>query len=109
MVPPLLVFVVYAGEVVIVHRNLPDRRRPDRTWRSVHLYALGDPPVGKHAADWIEITRRIHLEEDGPVYESLQRARGAMEIEDGGLLSPVWETAIAAFYRRLRAALADST
>jgi len=79
----------------------------DRTWRSVHLYALGDPPTGQEAADWIEITRRIHLEEDGPVYESLQRARMTMEVEDGGLLSPVWETAIAAFYRHLRAALEE--
>lgn len=99
VVPPMLVFVLYANRIVIVHRNLPSLERPDRTWRSVHLYSLGEPLPAREVDEWIEVERVIHVEEDGPVYESLQRAKASPAADDGGVLSPVWETSVLDFYR----------
>jgi choline monooxygenase len=99
VVPPLLVFVLYAGRIVIVHRNLPSLERPGETWRSVHLYSLGPTPLSAaEIEDWKTLTHRIHVEEDGPVYESLQRGKLSPVTDDGGVLSPVWETAVQGFY-----------
>jgi choline monooxygenase len=98
-VPPLLIFVVYDGSTVIVHRNIPNLERPDRTWRSVYLYSIGDKTLTeKELQDWIDITYKIHVEEDGPVYENLQRGKLSPVTNDGGILSPVWETAVAKFF-----------
>ena len=109
VIPPLFVFVLYDRRIVIVHRNLPDGERPDRTWRSVHLYSLGPELLGSaEIEDWKRIEYEIHVEEDGPVYESLQRNKLSPVSEDGGLLSPAWESAVQAFYRRWAAALGAS-
>ncbi len=106
VVPPLFVFVLYDRRIVIVHRNLPDGEWPDRTWRSVHLYSLGPEPLGAaEIEDWKRIEYEIHVEEDGPVYESLQRNKLSPVTEDGGLLSPAWESTVQVFYRRWAAAL----
>ena len=58
--------------------------------------------------DWTRIEYEIHVEEDGPVYESLQRNKLSPATEDGGLLSPAWESAVQAFYRQWAAALGAS-
>lgn len=106
VVPPLFVFVFYDRRIVIVHRNLPDGERPDRTWRSIHLYSLGGEPLdADEIEDWKRLEYEIHVEEDGPVYESLQRNKLSPVTEDGGLLSPAWESAVQAFYRQWAAAL----
>ena len=109
VVPPLFVFVLYDRRIVIVHRNLPHGERPDRTWRSVHLYSLGPEPLSAaEIEDWKRLEYEIHVEEDGPVYESLQRNKLSPVTEDGGLLSPAWESAVLAFYRQWAAALGVS-
>ncbi len=106
VVPPLFVFVLYDRRIVIVHRNLPHGERPDRTWRSIHLYSLGPEPLGAaEIEDWKRLEYAIHVEEDGPVYESLQRNKLSPVTDDGGLLSPAWESAVQAFYRQWAAAL----
>jgi len=98
-VPPLLIFVIYANSVVIVHRNLPSMERPDRTWRTVYLYDIGETPLTEEEKqEWRDLTRIIHLEEDGPVYENIQRGKQSPVTDDGGILSPVWETPVKAFY-----------
>lgn len=98
-VPPLLIFVVYADSVVIVHRNLPSMERPDRTWRTVYLYDIGETPLSKREMqEWRDLTRIIHLEEDGPVYENIQRGKQSPVTDDGGVLSPAWEAPVRAFY-----------
>lgn len=99
-VPPLLIFVVYDGSTIIVHRNIPSLERPDRTWRSVYLYSIGDKTLTEEGLqDWIDITYKIHIEEDGPVYENLQRGKLSPVTNDGGILSPVWETAVREFFK----------
>jgi choline monooxygenase len=101
VVPPLFVFVLYDRRIVIVHRNIPHGERPDRTWRSIHLYSLGPEPLGTdEIEDWKRLEYAIHVEEDGPVYESLQRNKLSPVTDDGGLLSPAWESAVQAFYRQ---------
>lgn len=55
-VPPLLIFVVYAGDTIIVHRNLPSLEHPDRTHRTVYLYSLREKPLTQSEIDdWMEI------------------------------------------------------
>lgn len=106
VLPPLFVFVLYADRVIIVHRNLPSMERPDRTWRTVHLYSLGETPLTEsEVAEWQALEHKIHIEEDGPVYESLQRGKLSPASDDGGVLSPVWESAIRGFYRQWGEAL----
>lgn len=100
-VPPLLIFVIYADSVVIVHRNIPSLDRPDHTWRSVYLYDIGSTPLTEEEKqEWRDLTRIIHLEEDGPVYENIQRGKRSPVTDDGGVLSPAWEMPVAAFYEQ---------
>ncbi len=102
VLPPLFVFMTFAERFLVVHRNLPHPTRPDRTWRSVHLYTTdGKKPDAAEIENWRELEYKIHVEEDGPVYESLQRNKASPVSNDGGVLSPQWETAVRAFYRRL--------
>ena len=106
--PPLFIFVLYGDSVVLVHRNLPSRERPDRTWRSVHLYDIGETPLSaEEMAEWRRLEYRIHVEEDGPVYEALQQSKLSPASDDGGLLSPAWETTVQAFYQAWAANLEE--
>jgi choline monooxygenase len=106
VIPPLFVFVFYANQVIIVHRNLPSLERPDRIWRTVHLYSLGQRSLEEaEIAEWRRLEYKIHVEEDGPVYESLQRGKMSPATDDGGVLSPVWEITIRSFYRQWAEAL----
>ena len=108
-VPPLLIFVVYAGTTIIVHRNLPNLERPDRTHRTVYLYSLAEQPLTQAEIDeWMEIEYIIHVEEDGPVYENLQRGKHSPVTDDGGILSPVWEEPVRAFYETWHAAMTQT-
>jgi hypothetical protein len=92
-------FVVYDGSTIILHRNTPSLERPDRTWRGVYLYSVGDKTMTeKELQDWIDIIYKIHVEEDGPVYENLQRGKLSSVTNDEGILSPVWETAVGKFF-----------
>ena len=71
-----------------------------------HLTLLLREPLGAaEIEDWKRIEYEIHVEEDGPVYESLQRNKLSPVTEDGGLLSPAWESTVQVFYRRWAAAL----
>jgi len=98
-VPPLLIFVVYDGTTIIVHRNIPHPERPDRTWRTVYLFTIAeDDFTDAELQEWKDITYKIHVEEDGPIYENLQLGKYSPVTEDGGILSPVWETAVHRFF-----------
>ena len=53
-----------------------------------------------------ELWRQVHAE-DHAIVEGLQAGRASPVLDDGGVLSPVWESCIEAFYGELVDAMAD--
>ena len=47
--------------------------------------------------------------EDPAIVERLQAGRASPVMDDGGLLSPAWETSVRRFHKLLGAALDDAT
>ena len=64
----------------------------------------GAEEIDKLAALW----RRVHGE-DHAIVERLQAGRASPVMDDGGLLSPAWETSVNRFHKLLGAALDDAT
>ena len=97
----------YAPDQLGVHLGLPEA--PDRTRQWRVIYHLGDgvpdaAAVEKLAALW----RRVHAE-DHAVVERLQAGRASPVMDDGGVLSPHWETSVRRFHLLLGEALGDAT
>ena len=100
---PNFVFAWYQPDQLGVHLNLP--LSPDRThqWRAI--YHLGDQApdpayVERLCALWGQVHR-----EDHAIVEGLQAGRSSPVMDDGGLLSPHWETSVRRFHELLVAAL----
>ena len=103
---PNFVFGHYAPDQIGVHLNVPEA--PDRTHQWRVIYHLGDDPPGADEIDELAtLWRRVHGEDHG-IVERLQAGRASPVMDDGGLLSPAWETSIGRFHKLLGAALEDA-
>ena len=101
---PNFVFAWYQPDQLGVHLNLP--LAPDRThqWRVIyHLGEEAPDPAGTERL--CSLWRRVHGE-DHAIVEALQAGRASSVMDDGGLLSPYWETSVRRFHELLIHALA---
>ena len=81
---PNFYLTTYAPDKVIDSMIVPDSRNPERCYAQHVWYTTsGTKPSEAEAALWYELE------------------------DDGGVLSPVWESCIAAFYGELVRAMAD--
>ena len=100
---PNFVFAWYQPDQLGVHLNLP--LAPDRTHQWRVIYHLGDEPLDPaYAQRLCSLWRQVHRE-DHDIVEDLQEGRTSRAMDDGGLLSPHWETSIRRFHELLIGAL----
>ena len=101
---PNFVFGWYLPNQLGVHLNVP--LAPDRTQQWRVIYHIGEQtPDAEYVKRLTELWQRVHRE-DHEIVESLQRARASSVLEDGGLLSPHWETSVRQFHKLVINALA---
>lgn len=100
---PNFVFAWYQPDQLGVHLNLP--LSPDRTQQWRVIYHLGDGmPDPAYVERLTSLWRQVHRE-DHDIVEELQAGRSSSAMDDGGLLSPHWETSVRRFHELLAASL----
>ena len=100
---PNFVFAWYQPDQLGVHLNVP--LAPDRTQQWRVIYHLGDGALDPAYAERLcALWRQVH-HEDHAIVEELQAGRASSVMDDGGLLSPYWETSVRRFHELLIAAL----
>ncbi len=90
--PNFALFVYYGDEtqVTIMH-NTP--LAADRNHQRRVIYQMGGvPPSPAMLAEWIKLNEDV-VAEDWAMLRRLQEGRASPVLDDGGVLSPVWETA----------------
>lgn len=100
---PNFVFAWYQPDQLGVHLNLPLSPKRTHQWRVI--YHLGDrAPDPEYAERLCSLWRQVH-HEDHAIVEELQAGRQSSVMDDGGLLSPHWETSVRRFHELLIDAL----
>ena len=96
---PNFVMGLYLPNEVGVHLDVP--LAPDRTLQRRAVYRIGPEPVSASQADDLaRLWRDVHVE-DQVICERLQQGRASGAVDDGGVLSPVWEDAVRSFQERV--------
>ena len=98
----------YAPDTIVDSLILPDSRDPQRCYLQNAWYTTsGRRPSEEEIRQWDELEREV-LEEDLRVMRMVAKGLECAAVDDGGVLSPVWESCIAAFYGELVDAMAEN-
>ena len=105
---PNLFLTTYAPDTVVDTLILPDSRDPRRCYLQNAWYTTsGRRPGDDEIAQWDRLEREV-LDEDLKVMRMVAKGLECAAVDDGGVLSPVWESCIAAFYGELVDAMVDA-
>ncbi len=104
---PNFYLTTYAPDKVIDSLILPDFRDPRRCYIQNAWYTTsGTRPDEAEITRWRDLETGV-LEEDLRVMRMVAKGLECAALDDGGVLSPVWESCIAAFYGEQVRAMAD--
>ena len=104
---PNFYLTTYAPDKVIDSLILPDFRDPRRCYIQNAWYTTsGSRPDEAAVTLWRNLESDV-LEEDLRVMRMVAKGLDCAAMDDGGVLSPAWETCIAAFYVEQLRAMAD--
>jgi choline monooxygenase len=105
--PPNFFLTTYAPDTVVDSLILPDSRNPRKCYIQNAWYTTsGHRPSPAEIKQWYDLEREV-LGEDLRVLTMVAKGLEATAVNDGGVLSPVWESCIAAFYAELVEAMVD--
>ena len=105
---PNFFLTAYAPDTVVDSLILPDSRDPRRCYVQNAWYTTsGRRPSEDEIRQWDQLEREV-LEEDLRVMRMVAKGLECAAVNDGGVLSPVWESCIAAFYGELAEAMSDT-
>jgi hypothetical protein len=86
---------------------VPDSRDPGKCHAQHVWYTTsGAGPSEAEAALWHKLEDEV-LQEDLRVMRMVAKGLESVAVDDGGVLSPAWESCIAAFYGEMVQAMAD--
>ena len=102
---PNLYIAAHAPDKLVDSLILPDRHDPGKCWISHACYNTSDADISEQEAKlWKDIQQQV-LEEDVAILEGVARGFKAPVMDDGGVISPAWESCVSGFYRSLLSAL----
>lgn len=107
LLAPNFFLTSYAPDKMIDTLILPDSRDPTKCWMQNAWYTTSGKALN---ADEIETWRELEVrvaDEDIAIMTAVQHGFESKVADDGGVLSPVYETCIASFYKQLVTALSD--
>lgn len=97
----------YAPDTIVDSLILPDARDPRRCYVQNAWYTTsGKRPSEAEIKQWDALEREV-LEEDLRVMRMVAKGLECAAVNDGGVLSPAWESCIVGFYGELVDAMAD--
>ena len=97
----------YAPDVIVDTMIVPDRIDPRRCWMEQAWYTTsGRIPDSTEIAQWDELERQV-IQEDIAVMTEVQAGTESPVVDDGGVLTPAWESCITAFYQHQVRALGE--
>ena len=97
----------YAPDTIVDSLILPDSRDPQRCYVQNAWYTTSGKQLSEaEIKQWDELEREV-LAEDLRVMRMVAKGLECAAVNDGGVLSPVWESCIAGFYGELVDAMAD--
>ncbi len=104
---PNLFLTTYAPDTLVDTLILPDSRDPERCYVQNAWYTTsGTRPDAETIERWRVLEDEV-LQEDLRVMRMVAKGLESVAVDDGGVLSPAWESCIAAFYGELVEAMAD--
>ena len=104
---PNFFITTYAPDVVVDTMYVPDYRDPRRCWMEQAWYTTsGRVPSAEEVANWEQLEVAV-MDEDISVMTGVQAGVESSAVDDGGVLTPAWESCIAGFYRHLVHKLED--
>ena len=102
---PNLYLASHAPDKLVDSLILPDREDPLKCWISHACYSTSGTEMKQTEIDiWRDIQQQV-LDEDVAVLEGVARGFRAPVMDDGGVISPAWESCVSGFYRSLLGAL----
>ena len=91
----------YAPDVIVDTMLVPDYADPKRCWLEQAWYTTsGRVPSAQEVAVWEELEEQV-MAEDITVMGEVQAGVESEAVDDGGVLTPSWESCISGFYRHM--------
>ena len=104
---PNLFLTTYAPDKVIDSLIVPDSRNPEKCYVQNAWYTTsGARPGEDEVAQWRDLEYAV-LQEDLQIMRMVAKGLESAAVDDGGVLSPAWESCIAAFYGEMVGAMVD--
>ena len=102
---PNLYIAAHAPDKLVDSLILPDRLDPGKCWISHACYTTSGTLISDDEANlWQDIQQQV-LEEDIAVLKGVAKGFQAPVMDDGGVISPAWESCVSGFYRNMLEAL----
>ncbi len=104
---PNLFLTSYAPDVIVDTMILPDVRDPRKSWMEQAWYTTsGRSMTAEEIESWRTLEEAV-IDEDIDVMVEVQHGADSSAVDDGGVLSPAWESCISSMYRHLIERLRD--
>ena len=105
---PNLYIAAHAPDKLVDSIILPDYTDPNKCWISHACYTTSGIDISdQEAKQWQAIQQQV-LEEDIDVLEGVARGFRAPVMDDGGVISPAWESCVSGFYRSMIGAMTEA-
>ncbi len=104
---PNLFLTSYAPDVIVDTMILPDMRDPRRSWMEQAWYTTSGRSLSAEEIEGWRTLEEAVIDEDIAVMSEVQHGAESRAVDDGGVLSPAWESCISSMYRHLVARLSD--
>ncbi len=91
----------YTPDIIADTMLIPDAMNPRQCWLEQAWYTTsGYQPTITEVAEWEKLEEQVMAEDMGVISE-VQAGVESVAVDDGGVLTPAWESCISAFYRHM--------
>ena len=104
---PNLFLTSYAPDVIVDTMILPDSRDPRKSWMEQAWYTTSGREMSDEEIERWRALEHTVIDEDIAVMRGSQEGVESSAVNDGGVLSPAWETCISGLYRHLVSRLSE--
>lgn len=98
---PNLFLTSYAPDVIVDTMILPDTHDPRKSWMEQAWYTTSGRDMSAEEIEHWKILEEAVIDEDIAVMSEVQAGAESSAVDDGGILSPAWESCIGGMYRHL--------
>ena len=91
----------YAPDVIVDTMFVPDARDPAKSWLEQAWYTTSGRSLSQDEVEAWSVLEEQVIQEDIDVMTEVQAGVEASAVDDGGVLTPAWESCIGGFYRHV--------